>query len=109
MITKTKNTKKRQHRDFREFVLEQLQDPELALGYLNECLKADNQQVFLIALKNILEAHGSDMSAIAEQAQISRQNLYRILSDKGNPKLTSVRSVLHAMGLELAVQPYRNK
>lgn len=59
---KTKKIKKLRHRDFREFVLEQLKDPELALGYLNECLKADDQRVFLVALKNVLEAHGSNIN-----------------------------------------------
>jgi len=40
-------TKKRKHREFREYVLEKLQDPTLALAYLNEALMDSDQRVFL--------------------------------------------------------------
>ncbi|HLB40657.1 MAG TPA: hypothetical protein VJJ83_02610 [Candidatus Babeliales bacterium] len=35
----------------------------------------------------------------------AHQNLYGILSDRGNLKLTSVWSILHVLGLKLTVQP----
>lgn len=103
-MTKIKKTAKRQHADFKDYLLQKLQDPAFAVAYLNEALADDDQRVFLLALKNVLEAQNGDMTAIAKEAELSRQNLYKILSDQGNPKLTSVRSVLHVLGLELAVQ-----
>ena len=106
-MVKTKEAQKRRFREFKEFVLEQLQDPEFALAYLNEALKEDDQDNFLISLRNVIEAHGGDISSVAQEAKLSRQNLYRILSEDGNPKLTSVRSLLHVLGFELAVQPYK--
>ena len=102
-------SKKRKHMDFKEYLLKKLQDPEFALDYLNEALADEDQRVFLLALKNVFEAQGDDMTAVAEEAELSRQNLYRILSEKGNPKLTSIRSLLHVMGLHLAVQPHKRK
>lgn len=104
-MAKSQDAKKRMPRDFKDYLLKRLQDPEFARTYLNEALVDDDQRVFLLALKDVLEAYNSNMSAIAREAQLSRQNLYGILSDKGNPKLTSVRSVLHVLGLKLAVQP----
>jgi probable addiction module antidote protein len=101
--------KQRKHEEFREYVLKKLQDPKLALAYLNEALVDEDQRVFLLTLKNVLEAQGGDMTTIAEEANVSRQNLYRILSKQGNPKLTSIRSVLHVLGLELAVQLHKSK
>ena len=102
-------SKKRKHTDFKDYLLKKLQDPEFALDYLNEALEDEDQRVFLIALKNVLEAQGGDMSALAEEADLSRQNLYRILSEKGNPRLMSIRALLHGMGLSLAVQPHKCK
>lgn len=105
-MARIKEVQTRRFREFKEFVLEQLQDPEFALAYLNESLKEDDQESFLNSLRNVVEAYSGDISLVAQKANLSRQNLYRILSKKGNPKLTSVRSLLHVLGLELAVQPY---
>ena len=45
------------------------------------------------------------MTALAEKAQLSRESLYRTLSNRGNPEIKSLRAILHAMGLKLAVEP----
>jgi probable addiction module antidote protein len=96
---------KQRHRDFKEYLLEKLKDPELAQAYLNEAFGDEDQRVFLLALKNVLEAQGEDMTSVAEAANVSRQNMYKVLSKKGNPQLSSLRSILHAIGFELAIQP----
>jgi probable addiction module antidote protein len=96
---------KPRYREFNDYLIEQLKDPELALAYLNEASLEEDQRIFLLALKNVLEAQGGDMAAVAEEASLSRQNLYKVLSEKGNPQLNSLRSILHALGYELAVQP----
>ena len=98
---------KTKHKDFQEYLLNSLRDPKEALAYLNEALIDEDQRVFLLALKDVLEAQDGDMSALAREAQLNRENLYRMLSSKGNPKLTSLRSVLHVLGLELAIQPHK--
>jgi probable addiction module antidote protein len=97
----------KKHKDFQEYLLRSLQNPKEALAYLNEALMDEDQRVFLLALKDVLEAQDGDMSALAREAQLNRENLYRMLSNKGNPKLTSLRSVLHVLGLELAIQPHK--
>jgi DNA-binding phage protein len=68
---------KTKHKDFQEYLLHALQDPKTALAYLNEALLDEDQRVFLLALKNVLEAQGGDMSALAREAQLNRENLYR--------------------------------
>jgi probable addiction module antidote protein len=90
--------------DYQEELMQLLQDPKEALAYLNAALMDEDQRIFLLALKNVLEAQGRDMATLAEEAQLNRENLYRMLSKKGNPKLTSLRSVLNVLGLELAIQ-----
>jgi DNA-binding phage protein len=38
------------------------------------------------------------MSRVAPEAQLNQENLYRMLSNKGDPKLTSLGCVLHVLG-----------
>ena len=93
--------------NYQEYLLRSLQDPQEALAYLNAALLDEDPRIFLLALKNVLEAQGGDMTSLAQETNLNRENLYRILSNKGNPKLTSIKSVLNSMGFELAVQPYK--
>jgi probable addiction module antidote protein len=79
-----------------------LTDPEEAAEYLNAALEDGSQEVFLMALKDVANAKG--ISAIAQETELNRENLYRIFSETGNPKLKSLTSVLHSVGLKLSVQ-----
>lgn len=92
--------KKRQYRDFTEVMKDKLQNPEFAIAYLNEALANEDRKVFLLALKDVIEARG-DIASFAEAAHISRQNIYRILSEEGNPTLDSLSSIFNAMGLQM--------
>ena len=94
--------------DYQEELIQSLQDPEEAVAYLNAALMDDDERIFLLALKNVLEAQEGDMTSLARVTKLNRENLYRMLSKKGNPKLTSIRSVLNALGFELAVQPSKH-
>jgi probable addiction module antidote protein len=89
--------------NYEEELYKILEDPAKAQAYLNASLNDEDPRVFLLALKDVIEAQ-SKISNVAKEANLSRENLYRILSKKGNPKLTSIQSVLNAVGLNLAVQ-----
>lgn len=95
--------------DYQEELIKALKDPEEAVAYLNAALMDEDERVFLLALKDVLEAQGGNISKLAKDAQLNRENLYRILSKKGNPKLTSIKSILNSLDLELAVQSVRTK
>jgi probable addiction module antidote protein len=79
-----------------------LQDPEEAVAYLNAALEDGDQEVFLLALRDVADARG--LSQVARQASLNRENLYRILSQRGNPRLASLRALLDSLGLKLAVE-----
>ena len=81
---------------------EDLLDPIEAAEYLNAALEDGSQEVFLMALKDVANAKG--ISEIARETKLNRENLYRILSTQGNPKLKSLNSVLHSVGLKLSVE-----
>ena len=91
-------------KNYEESLLEILKDPEEALAYLNAALTDEDQEVFLLALQYVLKAQGVDISAFAEEAQITRQNIYRMLSKKGNPRWHNFRSIIDAMGLQFRLE-----
>jgi len=93
--------KRKEYVDYQEILLEELKNPEFAVGYLNESLKDKDQRVFLLALKNVFQAQGGDMTSLAKEINISRQNIYRILSTRGNPRWENLSSLLDKMGLEI--------
>lgn len=93
-------------RKYEDFLMEHLQDRDLAVAYLNaaleESLKGDeeSQQLFLIALRNVAEAQGG-VGALAKKAHVGRESLYKTLSGTGNPKWHTLVSLCVAMGLNL--------
>lgn len=72
-------------KNYKEHLLEQLQDPEEAAAYLNAALRDDDPHVFLLALRDIAESQGG-MGWLAKHSELNRENLYRTLSVKGNPR-----------------------
>jgi probable addiction module antidote protein len=77
---------------------------DLAAKYLCEVLeRSDNPEELLLGLRRIAEAQG--MSRVAEAAGLSRESLYRSLSAAGNPRLSTLVSVLRVAGLKLSVRP----
>lgn len=79
-------------------------DPALALDVINGILEDGDQAELLAVLRQLAHAFGG-VQAVAEQAHLNPTQLYRTLSTKGNPALSSLTAILRAMGLRLAVQP----
>lgn len=88
---------------YREGLIESLKNPEEAAAYINAAFEEGDEKLLLVALRDVAEAHG--MSTVARKARVNRENLYRMLSKKGNPRLQSIEAVLEACGLKLAVHP----
>ena len=88
---------------YQEDLIEALKDPREAAAYLNVAIEEDDRALFLLALRNVAEAHGG-MTFVAEKARLNRENLYRMLSKKGNPEIKSIFSLLRSMGLKLTVE-----
>jgi probable addiction module antidote protein len=78
-------------------------DPDFAAEYLKAALEdADEPRVLLIALRHVAQARG--MARIAKAAGIERESLYRALSARGNPRLSTLYAVAKAVGLRLTVE-----
>ena len=86
-------------KSYQDELFEQLQDISEAAAYLTECFE-DSEGVFLLGLRNVVEAHGG-VGALSKSTELNRENLYRVLSEAGNPKLSSLAVILEALGLTL--------
>jgi probable addiction module antidote protein len=49
------------------------------------------------------------MGVLAEKTGLSRETLYRTLSEKGNPRLDTLAAILEVFGLRLSVRPVGSK
>ena len=94
-------------KNYRAELLKQLKDPKEAAEYLNACM-SDSEEVFLLALRDVVEASGG-MANLARKTSLNRENLYRSLSKKGNPKLSSLASILDAVGIKLYFAPTKKQ
>jgi probable addiction module antidote protein len=82
------------------------EDPAYALELLNSILEGGEQGELLITLRQMAKAFGG-VQSIAEKANLNPTQLYRTLSEQGNPELRSLAAILKAMGLRLAVERVR--
>jgi probable addiction module antidote protein len=89
-------------KDYRTDLLKRLQDPENAAGYLAEVLEMNDNEAFLVALRDVVEASGG-MGALAGRVGLKRPSLYKILSKRGNPTLETLREILKPLGLRVSI------
>ena len=78
-------------------------DPQFAAEYLRAAMDdTDEPQVLLIA-RQLAKANGG-IAKVAKAAGIERESLYRALSPRGNPRLSTLIAVTKAIGLKLTVE-----
>ena len=86
-------------------VAEHLRTPEEMAAYLDARLEDAPDDVAGIAraLGDVARAKG--MSQVAKEAGLSRESLYRALSEDGNPSFATVLRVARALGVRLHALP----
>lgn len=77
-----------------------------ALDLLNSILEDGEQGELLIVLRQMTKAFGG-VQDVAEKANLNPTQLYRTLSEQGNPELRSLSAIHKVMGLRLAVERVR--
>ena len=94
----------RKTKKYEDELLERLQDGEYAAEYLNGVLEDegdDQQERFLLALRDVAKAYG--MTNLADNSELAREAMYRALSKEGNPRLATLLSLLGTLELKLSV------
>lgn len=98
-------------RNFKDYHIEQLRDPEDAKIYLAVALedyeKNEDIEAFLLAVRDVAEAQGG-MSKLAERANLTHEGLYKALSENGNPQLNTMGKILHGLGFKFSIEAREN-
>lgn len=79
-----------------------LKTPEELAAYLEAAMEDEDERVLLLALRNAASSIGG-MTELSRRTGLSRETLYRTLSEDGNPKFSTLRAILKAFGLTLSV------
>jgi probable addiction module antidote protein len=87
---------------------EHLQSEAEVAAYVQSMLEDGDSRAVPIALRTAAEAVGG-MAALAKKAGLSRETLYRTLSQRGNPRLHTLAALLAAFGLQLTVRPAKRR
>ncbi len=86
--------------DYGTWLSGKLADSGIAIKYLNAAI-GESPTLFLKALRKVSESH--QMAKVAEQADVSRESLYRMLSGSGNPTFSNLSSILKALEFRIVI------
>jgi probable addiction module antidote protein len=84
-----------------------LTTPQDCAYFLTDALETKDPNQIAHALGILARAKG--MREVAKKTGLSREGLYKILSDKGNPEIATILRVLQVLGIELVAQPAKTK
>lgn len=84
-------------------VAEYLDSPEMIAAYIEAAMEEGDPAFIAKAIGEVARAMG--MSAIASKSGLSREALYKGLTEHGNPTLATLTKVFETMGLRLSVEP----
>ncbi|MBF0386337.1 MAG: putative addiction module antidote protein [Candidatus Omnitrophica bacterium] len=82
------------------------QHPDELKGYvsvaLSEYQKDGDEKAFLLALSLATQVHGG-FSKLSKATGLNRENLYKALSVRGDPRLSTIMQVMGTLGLSLKI------
>ena len=86
-------------------VADYLATPEDIVAYLEAAFENGDPALIAAALGDVARAKG--MTEIARNAGVTRDALYKSLTEHGDPRLSTFLGVMKAMGLRLSAAPMR--
>jgi probable addiction module antidote protein len=94
-------------RNWRDALTERLKnDSGEAEAYLQAALEEyqldQNKEAFLLAIRTLVDAKGG-FNWLSKETHLNRSQLYRTLSEHGNPTIETLTKVLKTLGFKLAV------
>ena len=78
--------------------------PEAIAEFVTDALETGD--VVYIAKAMGVAARAKGMTEIARETGLSREQLYRSFSEKGNPRLKTMLAVMKSLGVDLIVRPH---
>ena len=80
-----------------------LHDPEAQVAFIEAAFDAGDPAYVARALGIVARARG--MTRVAQDAGVTREALYKALSETGDPRLSTFFGVAKALGLKITVAP----
>lgn len=91
---------------YSDWHIESLKDRKKALVYLQVALddyqNDGDTEALLIAFRDVAKAQGG-IPQLAKKAKLHPKTIYRTLSSKGNPKLSTLGRLLSGLGFHLVI------
>jgi probable addiction module antidote protein len=81
-----------------------LNTPEDIAVFVNDAFETGDAQYIAKAMGVVARAKG--MSGLASGTGLSREQLYRSFSEKGNPTLKTMLAVMRVLGLDMTVKTH---
>lgn len=79
-------------------------NPHSEIVYLQSAIdESQNADEILLAMRTVASARG--FKKFAQEADLNRENLYRVLSENGNPRLDTFLKLIDLMGFKLSLKP----
>ena len=82
-------------------VTEHMNNEEIVSEYLKAAFESGDVYEITRALNDV--AHARNMTNLAIKMGISRQGLYKTLSENGNPEFATVYKLITALGLQMSI------
>ncbi|GES46107.1 transcriptional regulator [Rhizobium dioscoreae] len=82
-------------------VLDYLKTPEERFAYIEAAFEDGDPSLIAHALGDVARSIG--MSAVAKEAGVTQEALYKALSEHGDPKLSTLIGAARALGVKLSV------
>ena len=90
---------------FTEFdPVEYLSSPEAIAEFVTDALETGDAVYIAKAMGAAARAKG--MTELARETGLSREQLYRSFSEKGNPTLKTMITVMKALGVDMVARPH---
>ena len=83
---------------------EHLTSPEAIADFITDALETGDTGYIAKAMGVAARAKG--MAELARETGLSREQLYRSFSEKGNPRLKTLVAVMKALGVDIIVRPH---
>ena len=84
-------------------VQDHLKTQEDRILYLEAAFEDGDPSLIAHALGDVAKAVG--MSSVAKEAGVTREALYKSLSETGDPRLSTFFGVIKALGLKVSISP----
>lgn len=82
---------------------EHIDDADTQAELISEAFATGDAKVIAHAIGTVARARG--MTDLSRESGVTRESLYRALSENGDPRLSTLTSVLGAMNITLSAHP----